>query len=336
MNSFQSFGVIGGGAWGTALAQALLRAGRDVLLWAREEEVVQSIREKRENSLFLPGIPLEPTLKATTILADLTACDAWVLVTPVQHTRTVCAQLDVLGAKPTIPLILCGKGIEMGTLKFPSTIVQESLPARPLAVLSGPSFASEVARDQPTAITLACANTALGKELVQAVGSRTFRPYESDDVMGAQIGGAIKNVLAVATGIATGCAMGENARAALITRGLAEMMRLGTALGAKPETLMGLSGLGDLVLTCASAQSRNMSLGMALGRGQKLADILAARQSVAEGVTTAEAAVNLARLHKIEMPIVEAVDAILNRQARVDDTVAALLSRPFKAERNLR
>jgi len=334
MSSFQKFGVIGGGAWGTALAAALVRAGRDVLLWAREGEVVTAINARHENESFLPGVVLDPRLKATNSLADLSACEAWLLVTPVQHTRALCAQLATLAASPRIPLILCSKGIELGTLKLPSTLMAETLPAHPLAVLSGPSFAREVALGQPTAVTLACADSALAQALVQAIGSRTFRPYASDDVLGAQIGGAIKNVLALATGIATGCAMGENARAALMTRGLAEMMRLGVALGAKAETLMGLSGLGDLTLTCASMQSRNMSLGVALGQGQSLADILASRNSVAEGVPTTAAAVTLAHKLGVEMPIIEAVDAILNKGARVEDTVAALLARPFKAERN--
>jgi len=334
MKPLQNFGVIGGGAWGTALASALLRAGRDVLLWAREEEVVSSINQQHENSVFLPGVSLDPRLKATNDLSAMASCHGLLLVTPVQHTRMVCTQLAALGAPEDIPLVLCSKGIEMGTLKLPSDIVGEALPDHPLAILSGPSFAAEVAKDSPTAVTLACADEALGKELVQAVGSRTFRPYASTDVLGAQIGGAIKNVMAVATGIATGCQMGENARAALITRGLAEMMRLGLAMGGQAETLMGLSGLGDLTLTCSSTQSRNMSLGLALGQGRKLSDILAERKSVAEGVPTAASAATLAQLNKVDMPIVAAVDAILNHQARVDDTVAALLARPFKTERD--
>ncbi|MFA6280091.1 MAG: NAD(P)H-dependent glycerol-3-phosphate dehydrogenase [Bdellovibrionales bacterium] len=334
MTQFQHFGVIGGGAWGTALAQALIRAGRDVTLWAREAEVVDAINNAHENSVYLPNVPLDEKLKATADLAVLGACEAWLLVTPVQHTRGVCAQLDAVAASRSIPIVLCSKGIEMGTLKFPSTVVSEALAGQPVAVLSGPSFALEVAKDMPTAVTLACEDEALGAALCQAISSRTFRPYGSADVLGAQIGGAIKNVLAVATGIASGCGMGEDARAALITRGLAEMMRLGAALGAKAETLMGLSGLGDLVLTCSSTQSRNMSLGMALGQGRKLADILAERKSVAEGVPTAASAAALAQLKGVDMPIVQAVDAILNKGARVDDVIAGLLARPLKAERS--
>jgi len=334
MKAFQSFGVIGGGAWGTALATALHRAGRDVLLWAREEDVVQAINETQENKPFLPGVPLDPQIKATNDLAALASCDAWLLVTPVQHTRAVCEQLAALKVQDSLPLVLCSKGIERGTLKFPATLVAETLPLHPLAILSGPSFAREVALGQPTAVTLACADEVCCNALVQAIGSRTFRPYGSADVTGAQIGGAIKNVLAVATGIATGCDMGENARAALITRGLAEMIRLGVAMGGQAETLMGLSGLGDLTLTCASTQSRNMSLGFALGKGQKLANILAARNSVAEGVPTTEAAVALAQKMHVEMPIVAAVYAVLYQDARVEDTVEALLARPFRDERH--
>ncbi len=333
MMNLHHFGVIGGGAWGTALAQALIRAGRDVSLWAREADVVDSINNAHENAVYLPNVPLDEKLKATADLAALGACDAWLLVTPVQHTRGVCVQLDAIAASRPVPIVLCSKGIEMGTLKFPSTIVSEALPSCPLAVLSGPSFAIEVAKAQPTAVTLACADEALGATLCQAIGSRTFRPYASTDVLGAQIGGAIKNVLAVATGIATGCGMGEDARAALITRGLAEMMRLGVALGAKAETLMGLSGLGDLVLTCSSTQSRNMSLGMALGQGRQLADILGERKSVAEGVPTTTSAAALAQLKGVDMPIVQAVDAILNKGACVDEVIAGLLARPLKAER---
>ena len=333
MKQLQHFGVIGGGAWGTALAQALIRAGRDVTLWAREKEVACSINERHENAAYLPSVSLDAWLKATSDLADIRGCDAWLLVTPVQHTRSICTQLAALGADKDTPLLLCSKGIEIGTLTFPSQFVAESLVGHPLAVLSGPSFAIEVARQQPTALTLACADEALGHSLCQAISSPAFRPYFSPDVLGAQIGGAIKNVMAVATGIATGCKMGENARAALITRGLAEMMRLGVARGAQSETLMGLSGLGDLVLTCSSTQSRNMSLGVALGQGRTLDEILAERKSVAEGVPTTTAAAALAQKSGVDMPIVQAVDAILNKKAAVRDVITTLLSRPLKAER---
>jgi glycerol-3-phosphate dehydrogenase (NAD(P)+) len=332
-SSFQHFGIIGGGAWGTALGQALLRAGRDVTLWARETDVVATINARHENTKFLPGIALNPRLKATGNLEDMVACQAWILVVPTQHLRGVCQQLAGVTKPGAVPVIIGTKGIEQNTLALPSAIVAEVLPSHPLAVLSGPTFATEVARDQPTAMTLASADAELGGQLAQAISSRSFRPYLSGDVTGAQIGGAIKNVLAIACGIATGCGMGENARAALITRGLAEMMRLAAVIGAKHETLMGLSGLGDLILTCASAQSRNMSLGLAMGQGAKLDDILAARSSVAEGVFTASAALALADKHKVDMPIVEAVDAVLNHGASVDASIEALLARPLKDER---
>lgn len=333
MTAFQHFGVIGGGAWGTALAQALCRAGRDVTLWAREPVVVEAINQRHVNEAYLPQVTLSDQLKATTDLASMAACEAWLLVTPVQHSREVCAHLSGIGAKRSTPVILCSKGIEIGTQKFPSQMAEETLPEQPLAVLSGPSFAIEVAKEQPTAVTLACADESLAQSLSHAISGPAFRPYSSTDVIGAQIGGAIKNVLAIATGIATGCQMGENARAALITRGLAEMMRLGLAMGAQAQTLMGLSGLGDLVLTCSSTQSRNMSLGYALGQGQTLEAILAERRTVAEGVPTTTAAMALAKAYSVDMPIVEAVDAILNHHADVRTVIAGLLARPLKAER---
>ena len=330
---FQNFGIIGGGAWGTALGQALIRAGRDATLWAREPDVAATINARHENTKFLSGIALNPRLKATNKLEDLASCDAWLLVVPTQHLRGVCKQLAAACKNKTTPVIICAKGIEQKKLALPSEVVANVLPSCPLAVLSGPTFAIEVARDQPTAMTLACVDAALGSRMAQAISSRTFRPYLSSDIIGAQMGGAIKNVLAIACGIATGCGMGENARAALITRGLAEMMRLASALGAQTETLMGLSGLGDLILTCSSTQSRNMSLGVALGQGAKLDDIIAARHSVAEGVQTAAAALELAEQHKVNMPIVEAVDAVLNHGASVDASIEALLGRPLKEER---
>jgi glycerol-3-phosphate dehydrogenase (NAD(P)+) len=333
MTTFQHFGIIGGGAWGTALGQTLVRAGREATLWAREPEIAAAINARHENTRFLPGISLGPRLKATNKLEDMAACHAWILVTPAQHLREIGKQLATLDADKAIPIIIAAKGIEENSLALPSSIVNEILPGHPIAILSGPTFATQVAKDQPTAMTLACADSGLGAQLAEAISSRAFRPYVSNDIIGAQIGGAIKNVLAIACGIATGCGMGENARAALITRGMAEMMRLASAMGAKNETLMGLSGLGDLILTCSSPQSRNMSLGMALGEGAKLEDILASRSSVTEGVTTAAAALALAERYNVDMPIVEAVDAILNHGASVTSSIEALLARPLKAER---
>lgn len=334
MTEFKRFGVIGGGAWGTALASALVRADRDVLLWAREEKVAASITENNQNKAYLPDVDLDPALKATSDLNDLASCDAWLWVVPVQFSRAAAEKIAKINASKDIPILLCSKGIELGSHKLPSKVMEETLPGHPVAILSGPSFAIEVAKNQPTALTLACEDKALGVALCHAISSPAFRPYYSADVIGAQIGGAIKNVMAIATGICAGCQMGENARAALITRGLAEMMRFGQALGAKHETLMGLSGQGDLVLTCSSTQSRNMSLGYALGQGQTLEDILADRKTVAEGVPTAAAAAEVAQKHDVEMPIVAAVDAVLNKGADVQDVIQKLLARPLKAEQD--
>lgn len=328
----QNFGIIGGGAWGTALALSLLRSGRDVPLWARELEVIKDINTDHENKSFLPGIKLDQRIKATSSLDDLSECDAYMLVVPVQYIRSVCIELSKSAINKNAPIVICSKGIERNTLKMPGEIVNELLPGHVLAILSGPTFASEVARDMPTAVTLACANVDLGKSLAQAVGNRTFRPYVSDDIVGAEIGGAIKNVLAIACGIVTGRNMGDNARASLITRGLAEIMRLGNSLGGRNETLMGLSGIGDLILTCTSQQSRNTSLGYELGRGKTLLEIMAQRNSVAEGVHTSSAAAELAQKKGVDAPIISAVDAILNKGTDITETISALLARPLKME----
>lgn len=331
-HKYQRIGVIGGGAWGTALALAALRAGRDTVLWAREPSVVEAINGVRENRDYLPGVPLPADLRATGDLAEVGACDAVLLVTPAQHLRAACAQVAP-HLRPGAPAVICAKGIELDSHALMSEAAAAALPAgAPLAVLSGPTFAAEVARGLPTAVTLACADPAVGAGLVEALGSRTFRPYLSDDVIGSQVGGAVKNVLAIACGVVEGRNLGDNARAALITRGLAEITRLALALGGRAETLMGLSGLGDLTLTCSSLQSRNMSLGAALGAGRTLAEIMAERRSVAEGVYTAAAVVGLARARGVDMPICAAVDAILNHGASLDDTIAGLLSRPFRGE----
>lgn len=323
-------GVIGGGAWGTALAALSAEQG-DTLLWARNAEVVDDINTRHANRLYLPGIDLPAQLKATGDLAALKDCDALVLAVPAQTLRTFAQQ--IWKALPGhAPLVIAAKGVEIGSGKLPSDVLHDVLPARPVAILTGPTFASEVARGLPAAATLACADAALGAALVQRLGRPTFRPYLSDDVTGAQIGGAVKNVLAIACGIVMGRKLGDNARAALITRGLAEMSRLGLAMGAKRETLMGLSGLGDLVLTCTGPQSRNLSLGMALGEGKTLTEVMAGRRTVAEGVHTAQAIDTLARAHHIEMPICQAVDAVLHKNAGIEAMLTALLARPFKIE----
>ncbi|MCW2235913.1 NAD(P)H-dependent glycerol-3-phosphate dehydrogenase [Azospirillum canadense] len=329
---YQRIGVIGGGAWGTALALAALRAGREAVLWAREPAVVEAINGGHENRDYLPGVPLPADLRATGDLSAVGACDAVLLVTPAQHLRAGCTQLSS-HLRPGTPVVICAKGIELDSHVLMSEAAEAALPAgTPLAVLSGPTFAAEVARGLPTAVTLACADPTIGSALVEALGSRTFRPYLSDDVIGSQVGGAVKNVLAIACGVVEGRQLGDNARAALITRGLAEITRLALALGGRAETLMGLSGLGDLTLTCSSLQSRNMSLGAALGAGRTLAEVLGERRSVAEGVYTAAAVVGLAAKRGVDMPICAAVDAILNRGAGLDDTIAGLLARPFRGE----
>lgn len=323
--------VIGGGAWGTALAQTAAAAGRKVTLWARNPDVVAAITDNNENPLYLPGATLDPSIEATTALEDAAKADAILLVVPAQHLRTVLANLAPY-LPEGMPLVICAKGIEQTTGKLMSAVVGETAPDGRPAVLSGPTFAIEVARGLPTAVTLACADEALGEALVAAIGRPTFRPYLTDDVVGAEIGGAIKNVLAIACGIVQGHKLGDNARAALIARGMAEMLRLGVAEGGRPETLMGLSGLGDLVLTCTSETSRNYSLGIELGRGRRLDDVLGERRTVAEGVWTAAAVAAVADRLGVEMPIAEAVNDVLHGGAAVDAAIAALLNRPFTTE----
>jgi glycerol-3-phosphate dehydrogenase (NAD(P)+) len=329
--TFKSIGVVGGGAWGTALAQTLRRAGRATLLWAREPEVVNEINASHANTPFLPGAALDPALHATANLADLAAMEAVLLVAPAQHMRATCRELGRHLA-PGTPVVICAKGLEQTTGKLLADVVGETMPQARLAILSGPSFAADVVRGLPAALTLACAEETLGQRLVESLGYRQFRLYRSDDIIGTQLGGAVKNVLAIAAGIVEGKALGASAHAALVTRGFAELQRFGRELGARPETLMGLSGLGDLLLTCGSPQSRNMSLGRALGKGETLAAVLAGRRSVAEGVYTAAAVTKVAIGKGIDMPIAEAVHAIVEGKVSVDEAIEALLSRPFRTE----
>jgi glycerol-3-phosphate dehydrogenase (NAD(P)+) len=330
MNEIEHIGIVGAGAWGTALGAAAARAGRRVTLWAREEDVVASVNSVQENIRFLPGISLEGAITASGDGAALEGCDLILLAMPAQNLRTVAANFAPYFKNA--PLVICAKGVELESGALMSEVAHEVVGDRPLAILSGPTFAHEVARGLPTAVTLACADNALGAAIAAALGGATFRPYLSDDMVGAQIGGALKNVMAIAAGIAIGRGLGENARAAIMTRGFAEMVRLARAKGGRIETLAGLSGLGDLVLTCSSAQSRNFSLGSALGGGESLADILAARESVAEGVTSAPAMVALGKLLAVELPIAEAVDAVLHKGANINATIATLLARPFRPE----
>jgi glycerol-3-phosphate dehydrogenase (NAD(P)+) len=326
----EAVGVIGAGAWGTALAQMLSSDGRDVMLWAYEPEVVAAINAEHRNPLYLPAAPLAPAIRATGDLADLAAMDTVLVVTPAQVLGRVLAGL----ARPPRDLVLCSKGIEAGTGRLMNDVAREAAPESAIAVLSGPTFAHEVAAGLPTAVTLACGGGPEQWERLAPVLARpTFRPYYSDDVAGAEIGGAVKNVLAIACGVVEGLGLGQNARAALIARGYAEMLRFGEALGARAETLAGLCGLGDLVLTCSSTSSRNFSLGKALGEGASAAALVADRRTVAEGAHTAPVLAELAARRGIAMPIVAAVDAIIGG-AEARSVVARLLARPLKAERD--
>jgi glycerol-3-phosphate dehydrogenase (NAD(P)+) len=319
-------GVIGGGAWGTALAQVAAAGGEPVMLWARESEVVRAINLAHENTVFLPSVPLSPSIHATGSLDELAACDALLVVTPAQHLRASLAALP-MGRQP---LVLCSKGIEAGTMALMSDIAAELHPQSPVAVLSGPTFAAEVARGLPTAVTLACTDAATARALSERLARPTFRPYASDDVAGAEIGGAVKNVLAIACGVVAGAQLGENARAALIARGFAEMVRYGVARGGRAETLSGLSGLGDLVLTCSSTASRNFSLGVGLGEGRDAASLMGGK-TVAEGAFTAPVLQASARALGVTMPVVDAVCALLDGAPTLA-VIDTLLSRPLRSE----
>lgn len=329
---FRTAGVIGAGAWGTALAQVCGWAGLDTKLQAREAEVVASVRDHRVNEAFLPGVTLDARVSVTDDLADLGDCDVILAVPPAQHMRSTLAAFAA-HHRPGVPVVLCSKGIERGSLKLMTEVLAETLPDAPQAVLSGPSFAGEVARGLPSAVTLACEDAALGEELMWTLSAPGFRPYLATDLIGAEVGGAIKNVLAIACGMSEGRGLGRSAHAALITRGFAEMTRLGVALGGRPETVAGLCGLGDLVLTCSSPQSRNMSLGLALGQGQTVEEALAGKRSVAEGYESAPAVRELAEKTGVDMPICTAVASLLSGETTVERVIDDLLSRPLKAER---
>jgi glycerol-3-phosphate dehydrogenase (NAD(P)+) len=327
-----AIGVIGAGAWGTALAQALASDGSEVVLWAREPEIVAEIGASRSNTRYLPGASLAPEIRATNDLADLAALPVLLAVVPAQFLAYVLADLPAPGGGVR-DLVLCAKGIEAGSGRLMADVARDAAPAASLAVLSGPTFAHEVAAGLPTAVTLACAEgEAQWRRLSPLIARTAFRPYYSDDLIGAEIGGAVKNVLAIACGVVEGLALGQNARAALIARGYAEMLRFGLARGARAETLSGLCGLGDLVLTCSSTSSRNFSLGKALGEGRSAAEALAGKASVAEGAATAPVLADLARAAGIDMPIVEAVCRVLAGEAPARAVVSDLLARPLRAE----
>ncbi len=323
---YQKVGVIGGGAWGTALAQTLAVAGRDVVLWAYEQECSDAINTLHENTMYLPGVTLSKLIHGTSDFASLEGVDAVLAVAPAQFMRPTLISFAP-HAKDGLPIVLCSKGIEHNSLKFMADVLRDVLPNSIPAVLSGPSFAIDVAQGLPTAVTLAVEDQELGERLSEAIASPAFRPYLSTDIVGAEIGGAVKNVLAIACGMVLGRGLGKSAHAALIARGFAEMNRLGEALGAKTETLIGLCGLGDLVLTCSSEQSRNMSCGLALGKGESLETIMGARCAVTEGVATAPALRKLAEREGVEMPICFAVADILDGNISVADAIAGLLGR---------
>jgi glycerol-3-phosphate dehydrogenase (NAD(P)+) len=321
-------GVVGAGAWGTALAQVAASGGEDVLLWAREPEVVDSVNGAHENALFLPGLKLAPSIRAVADPGELAPCEALLIVSPAQFMRPVLAALPP-GDRP---LILCSKGIEEASGLLMHDVAQQVLPGAPLSVLSGPTFAHEVAGGLPTAITLAADDQAVGERIARRLARPFFRPYLSSDVVGAEVGGAVKNVLAIACGVVEGMGLGLNARAALISRGFAEMSRFGLALGARPETLAGLAGLGDLVLTCSSPNSRNFSLGKGMGEGRSAAELLADRRTVAEGAFTAPVLRRVAEGIGVEMPIVAAVCGLLDGSLSARDAVGGLLARPLRSE----
>lgn len=339
MTDISRIGVLGAGAWGTALAASLYQQ-RDMTssssdanappVWSRNAEVVSALKQGQGNPVYLPGVPL-PAMNASTDLAHLAACDAIMAVVPAQFAREVFTALEPY-ISPETPVMLCAKGIERGTMSLMTDVLHETIPQAIPAVLSGPSFAADVSRGLPTAVTLACEDKALGEQLMAAIGQPALRPYWSSDLIGAEIGGAVKNVLAIACGIVEGLGLGKSAHAALIARGFAEMTRLGVAMGARQATLAGLCGLGDLVLTCSSTQSRNMSFGKALGEGRSAAAILAERKAVTEGVATAPAMAQVAAKAGVEMPICAAVNDILSDKITVRDAISALMSRPYKGE----
>jgi glycerol-3-phosphate dehydrogenase (NAD(P)+) len=325
MAAFDKVAVIGAGAWGTALAALAARAGREVVLCARNLATATQIAATRINPK-LPGMTLAADIDVTDDVARAAQADIILIATPAQSLRAAVTALAPHLARAT-PVIACAKGIERGTHKFMTEVIAEAAPnARP-AILSGPSFAEDVARGLPTAVTLAAPEVELAAALAQALGSPSFRPYHTSDVRGVEIGGAAKNVLAIAAGIVAGKKLGASAQAALTTRGFSELVRLGRACGARSETMAGLSGLGDLILTCSSPQSRNFALGMTLGRGEART-----RDKLAEGEFTAPVLIELAAAQDVDMPVSNAVAAILNGATTIDDAIESLLTRPFKAE----
>lgn len=325
----QTIGVIGAGAWGTALAQVLSNEDRDVLLWAREESVVEDINKHHENTEYLPSVELNENLKATTALEDVASRDILLFVTPAQHLRSTLNSIKSYYRQDQV-IVVCSKGIELESGMLLSQVVEDVIPEAKVAVMTGPTFASEIARGLPGAVTIGVKDADLGAMLQDTLGAKRFRPYVTTDIIGVQLGGAIKNVIAIACGVVYGRQLGESARAALLTRGVAEIARLGVAMGAKKQTLLGMCGIGDLMLTASSMQSRNFSLGAALGEGKSMESILSQRNAVTEGVHTAKATLDLAKQNAVDMPITEAVYKCLHEGLSIEDAIEDMLNRPFK------
>lgn len=330
--TFSSVGIIGAGAWGTALAQVVTLAGRKSLIQAREAEVVEAINTDHQNIVYLKDVSLSDRVTATNDLADLAKCDLILAVPPAQHMRATLTAFAPY-ARDGLPVVLCSKGVERGSDALMTEVLAHALPQATAAVLAGPNFAREVAQGLPAAVTLACGDEAVGTRIAATLAGPSFRPYLTTDLIGAESGGAIKNVIAIACGIAEGKGLGRNAHAALITRGFAEMTRLAMAMGARLETMTGLCGMGDLVLTCSSPQSRNMSVGLAMGKGLTLAQALEGKVSVAEGVESAPAVVELGKRFNVELPLCNAVAAVLSGRISVEEAVGGLMSRPLKSEK---
>ena len=331
--SFSNVGIIGAGSWGTALALLLLQGNKiPVTLWGHDEEHVRGIAERRENSPYLPGIAVPDSLRLTAELGDLSACDLLLLVTPSKAIREVAARLSASGVRDGAVLLSCTKGVERSSGLRMSEVIAEHFPSHPLAVLSGPSHAEEVARKMPTCVVLGCGDTAIAQKLQRAFTAPYFRAYTSDDISGVELGGALKNIFALAAGASDGLGLGDNAKAAMVTRALVELARLGTALGGKRDTFMGLSGVGDLMVTCFSKHSRNRAVGERLGRGERLADIVASMQMVAEGVPTTYSAFECARKSGVETPIIDQMKAILDGSISPAAAMARLLGRDPKPE----
>jgi glycerol-3-phosphate dehydrogenase (NAD(P)+) len=326
--------VIGAGAWGTALADLLARNGHEVVLWARESDVVASVNARHANERFLAGFPLNPTLRATGSMEEALIDADLVTYVPPSHVLRAVAQQGRRSVRPDATVVVASKGVERGTLALMTEVIEEELPGRPVVALSGPSFAAEVVTSQPTAVVVASVSAAAAERAQDAFSSAVFRAYTNSDVIGVEIGGSLKNVMAVATGIAEGLGLGYNSRAALITRGLAEMIRLGSALGAQPQTFAGLAGLGDLVLTCTGALSRNRAVGMEIGKGKTLDEILAGRETVAEGIVTTQSALALAQRAGVEMPIVEAVHRTLFEGYEARQAIEDLMRRELRPEQD--